>query len=75
MDMEFLALRFDPQFVERAHRTVRLALAGTEAGEIMPSDKKRRRRLHGAGVQCAAAMMPDPAMVERRRLAPRQQAV
>ena len=74
MDMEFLALRFDPQFVERAHRTVRLALAGTEAGEIMPSDKTRRRRLHGAGVQ-RGAMMPDPAMVERRRLAPRQQAV
>ena len=44
--MQFLADHLDAKLVQRSQRTVGLALAGAETGEIMSADKPVRRRLH-----------------------------
>ena len=67
MKMQFLADHLDAKLVQRSQRTVGLALAGAETGEIMSAGKPVRRRLHRARLQ-RRTVMPDPPMIEGRRL-------
>ena len=62
IDRNFL----DADFVQRFHRTLRLAEGRTKRGEVVLADQMRGRLPHGIAVK-AGVHGPDPAPLQHRR--------
>ena len=64
-----IAVTIDIELIERSDRTVRLAMSGSEGGEVMPTDQHLCSRLHHAFVELSRNT-PCQASTDRQRRSP-----